>query len=494
MDKTSSERLGNWIIDSELGRGGMGRVYLAHEDPAVNPQSRKAAVKVLAPELAQEVGFQQRFQREIDILAKLDHPHIVRFFDSGVQDRKYFYAMEFIKGRNFEEILREKGRLKWEEVLDVALQVCPALKHAHDYGIIHRDLKPQNLLQAEDGAVKLTDFGVAKVFAGKQLTATGGLVGTAEYLSPEQAAGKPVTNRSDLYSLGVVLYMLLTGRQPFHGRSVLDLMHKHRFGQFDPPRRLVPEIPPEMDEIICSLLEKDPAHRPANGMVLLRRLESLQRKVERKHQATVAPEATAADTFAETDEELSQPGPATLMSRLMREELQGPPQGPLARIFNKPVVLASGFLVCLGIIVWGIWFRPTSAQEPAISDEPAIVSEAQRFFEQARRLNRAGDPVAAREVWRNLIHSFKGVESEQHWVEKAEQEIDRLQGVPTDEARWAPVGQALQQARKLRDEGKRSQAEEIWNGLENLYNNDPSARDIINEIRRDRAGAPSSEK
>src|SRR5207248_2775992 len=134
-------------------------------------------------------------------------------------------------------------------------------------GIVHRDLKPANLMRTADGVIKLTDFGVAKVFASTPLTATGGLVGTAEYISPEQAAGKPATKRSDLYSLGVVLYTLLTGRLPFEGATMLDLLHKHRFAQFDPPRSLLPELPYEIDEVVCQLLEKDPANRPADGLI-----------------------------------------------------------------------------------------------------------------------------------------------------------------------------------------------------------------------------------
>src|SRR5262249_36701303 len=197
---------------------------------------------VLAVELATEIGFLQRFQREIEILRKLEHPNIVRFYESGQQDVHYWFAMEYVDGPSYQTILGQRNRLPWADVLALALQVAPALKHAHDRGVIHRDPKPSNLLiplpqPGKPPLVKLTDFGIASLFASKHLTVTGGVVGTAEYLSPEQAAGKPVTRRSDLYSLGVVLYTLVTGRPPFEG-DPLDLLHKHRFAQFDRPARI----------------------------------------------------------------------------------------------------------------------------------------------------------------------------------------------------------------------------------------------------------------
>jgi serine/threonine-protein kinase len=480
------ERLGKWVIEKELGRGGMGRVLLAHEDGF---EGHRAAVKVLAPELSTETGFLQRFQREIDILQQLDHPHIVRFYDAGVQDNQYYYAMEFVAGKNFDEVLQERGRLDWRETLVIAMQLCPALKHAHDHGIIHRDIKPQNLLQAEDGTVKLSDFGVARVFAGKQLTATGGLVGTAEFLSPEQAGGKPVSNRSDLYSLGVVLYTMLTGRPPFQGRSVLDLLHKHRFGQFDPPQRIVPDIPAGLDEIICSLLEKDPAHRPANGLVLLRRLEAVQRKLEHKEYMTLAESAgkTESDNPEEEVEAETNPGPATLMSRLMREELAKPPPTPLQKFLNQGWVLGLLFAGCLAVIIWTIWFREPAAVEDAsaaTAANEALPTEVERLYNQAWHLERS-DKVAARALFQSIVNAFKDVPAEKSWVDKAKAKLEKIKEVPPEE-RWKPVREALARARKLRDEGERKEAEVIWNGIEELYASDPSARDILKEVRQDR--------
>src|SRR5437868_9257726 len=167
------DRLGKWVIFQELGRGGMGRVFLAQEELT----GRQAALKVLAGELAQEVGFLQRFQREIDTLSKLEHPNIVRFYEAGFENGLYFYAMEYVEGQNLEQLLEVQGKLPWSEVLDIALQVTPAIRHVHDHGIIHRDLKPSNLIRSSDGKIKLTDFGIAKVFASTHLTATAGIAG-----------------------------------------------------------------------------------------------------------------------------------------------------------------------------------------------------------------------------------------------------------------------------------------------------------------------------
>src|SRR5262245_39326063 len=340
-------RLGNWVIDRELGHGGMGHVYLAHEEPG----GRRAALKVLAAELARESGFLQRFQREIDVLKTLDHPNIIRFYEAGSQDGNFFYAMEYVEGSTYEQLLHERGRLEWHEVLDLALQVCPALKHAHDRGVIHRDIKPSNLMRAADGAVKLADFGIAHVFAGDHLTATGGVVGTGEYLSPEQASGKPVTKRSDLYSLGVVLYTLVTGRTPFQGDNIVDLLHQHRYGQFDKPGRLVPDLPHELDEVICRMLEKDPARRPPDAGVLAKQLDSLQRKLDRKGEQTeagVAADRTLANRPQPRAE--SREGPATFASRVVRQELEAEKHGgPVRQFFNRPVVLVALLLVCVEI-------------------------------------------------------------------------------------------------------------------------------------------------
>ncbi len=387
-------RLGGWVIDREIGQGGMGTVYLAHEAaaegtiPLEGAEPRQAAIKVLAPGLAVDPGFVARFQREIDALRLLCHPNIVRFYDSGQQNNLFYYVMEYVDGRNLEEDVLERGRLHWAEVLDVALQVCPALKHAHDRGIIHRDLKPSNLMRAPGGAeapygvVKLTDFGIAKVFATTHLTATGGVVGTAEYLSPEQAVGKPVSKRSDLYSFGIVLYTLLVGRTPFQGESVVDLLQKHRYGQFEKPSRFVPEVPHDLEEVVCQLLEKDPARRPPDAGVLHRQLDSIRRKLDRKARQTGADGVVPTRAFPGGEVPWRGPGPATLMSRLMRQELEGEKRGgPIRQFFNRPAVLVLLLLLTVGLLVWGLW--PVSAETLYRNGEKLMESKNPEDWDRA---------------------------------------------------------------------------------------------------------------
>lgn len=266
--------IGPWIIDRKLGAGGMGTVYLGTH----NVTGQVAAIKVLPASLAREEGFIERFKREIDSMEKLKSPHIVEFYESGNEGDTYFYAMEYVEGETLTSRLKRDKRLPWPEVIDISLQLCRALKAAHNTGIIHRDLKPSNLMMSPDGTLKLADFGVAQVFASQKLTITGGIVGTVEYMSPEQAKGQRATKKSDLYSFGAVMYVMLTGRPPFSGKTSLDVIHKHQFAQFDRPGLIATDIPKQLEEIVCKLLEKDPDKRFPDSYVLSLRLIEVQKR------------------------------------------------------------------------------------------------------------------------------------------------------------------------------------------------------------------------
>jgi len=266
------EHLGPYRIGRKLGRGGMGTVYEGLQLETNEP----AAIKILSTSLAGDEGFRDRFKVEIETLRKLDHPNIVRLFGFGEQGDHLYYAMELVEGRSLEDELNTGRRFTWREVTEFAIQTCAALKHAHDRGVIHRDIKPANLLLAESGAIKLSDFGIAKLFGGTNLTSVGGVLGTAEYMAPEQTDGRPITQRSDMYSLGGVMYTLLAGRPPFKASTLIEMLQLQRFAQPEPVGRYVSDVPEELQVIVADLLVKDPDQRIATAMVLSRRLEAMR--------------------------------------------------------------------------------------------------------------------------------------------------------------------------------------------------------------------------
>lgn len=260
-------RFGPYSVVRFLGRGGMGAVYEA-TDPSTG---QTVAIKTLQHHHADDETVRRRFQSEIDTLMNLRHPGIARMLGFGEQDGVPFFAMEFVGGRTLEELLRSGRRFSWRETAAVTIEILRALKSAHDHGVVHRDLKPGNLMfpPAPSGGfhVKLTDFGIAKLFGETGNTRSGIVVGTPEYMSPEQAADLPVDQRADLYCLGLVMVAMMTGGPPFRGplREVLECQRSRR-----PPRiaTLVPDVPPALDELIDRLLDKQTANRPANAAVV----------------------------------------------------------------------------------------------------------------------------------------------------------------------------------------------------------------------------------
>ena len=263
--------LGPYRLQQKLGEGGMGAVY-----SAIDNNGRMAAIKILPPHLFQRSGFRARFQIEIDTLRKLDHPNIVKFYGSGELDDVLYYAMEMVEGRSLEGVMQEGRRFHWREVLSIGYQSCRALKHAHDRGIIHRDIKPANLMLTPNEEIKLSDFGIAKLWGNTGLTLDGGPIGTANYMSPEQAEGKRASDRSDLYSLGCMFYALLANRPPFVSNSLVEMLHMQRYIVPDPIRRHAPQVPHELERVIATLLEKDTAKRVPNAAVLIRLLRAVE--------------------------------------------------------------------------------------------------------------------------------------------------------------------------------------------------------------------------
>lgn len=279
----------------------MGAVYAAVNEENDQP----AAIKVLSAILAQDEGFRARFESEIETLRKLRHPNIVRLFGFGETEGQLFYAMELVEGTSLEDQLRGAQRFDWRTATRVGVDVARALRHAHDRGVVHRDIKPANILRTADGTTKLSDFGIARLFGSTRLTAVGGVIGTAEYMAPEQADGRPVTPKADLYSLGGVLYALLAGRPPFEARTLPEMLQLQRYAEPEPVSRFAPDVPKELEQIIHELLAKEPEARVANAALLARRLEATSLGLARREQAfTVETSKTVGDA-SESDFEIS---------------------------------------------------------------------------------------------------------------------------------------------------------------------------------------------
>ena len=510
VEPTLPDRIGPYKVLRKVGSGGMGTVYLGrHVDTDL-----EAAVKVLPSSLAREPGTVDRFEREIDAMRKLTGPHIVRLFESGHDEAtdQMFFAMEYVAGETLVDCIRANRRLPWEQSVDIALQICSALKAAHATSVVHRDLKPSNLLIGNDGIVKLTDFGVAQVFAAQRLTATGGIIGTAEYMSPEQAQGRRCTRASDLYSLGAVLYVMLTGRPPFTGRNAVEIIQKHSTARFDRPTLYSPDIPKILEDVVCNLLEKKPEDRYSDAHVVSLRLKEVVKRVEfaskdetnnrpLNSDGLMSPTATAPsrggqrgseeETFASnllepaTNESASRvredrydgPGSATIMRDAFRAEiLREQEKSPVAALFDN-----TWFLVgCLALLIVGGVFWMNGVQREISGDDDEISVEAvgasgevSRFMRLAKSYRRNGD--TAREV--RLLKALRTVIAHDEQNAEVVNEIDdRLKFLEKRRQLQSDndslIGQTIDRAAELVDAGQSDEALRLLDGLAVLYESD----------------------
>lgn len=498
------ERVGPWIVEKLLGRGGMGEVYRARE--AANASSH-VALKVLSPEMSKHQA--DRFDREVEALRQLQHEHIVHLLDAGQHQGRSWYAMEYVDGLSLADLLEQSGPLPQEEVLKIALQICKALTHAHHQEMVHRDLKPSNLLLSRSGVVKLADFGVAKLFGMNSISAADAVIGTADYISPEQAAGKPVTKRSDLYSLGVVLYQLLTSRLPFQAETAADMLKAHRHASFKPPSHYISDLPHEWDDLIVQLLEKDPEKRPANAGMVADALLRLQRKLARKRPYTVdavRAQPTKIEGGAADEQRRA-------LGRFESLEPEPPPPTPWGRV----LILGAAVTLLVVLLVWGL--RPASADDlgrkvdellsagdwigaeaqlsklrSRLGDEAggawrdkladfdqrlqggqqlarlkremggltftAPSCEAERLFRRGVMEFLQGQAERAKSTWQHVIAAYGGVADQAAWVALAEAALREADKRPDAAAairaalaaaKNEPPGQALRRLRSLRD-------------------------------------------
>jgi tRNA A-37 threonylcarbamoyl transferase component Bud32 len=250
-----------YAIEERVATGGMGTVFVAVDERL----GRRVAIKVLKEELAHDPRFIERFRREARAAGALSHPNVAGVYDFGEDSDRHFMVMEMASGRDLAQVLREEGRLSSDRVVRIGTQIAEAIGHAHNAGLVHRDIKPANVIIGEEDKVKVTDFGIARAAGDATLTATGSVLGTAHYISPEQAAGDKIGPGTDIYSLGIVLYEMLTGTLPFTGDSALAVAMRHVSDEVPRPGELNRDVPDGLDEVVAKATAKAPEDRYASG-------------------------------------------------------------------------------------------------------------------------------------------------------------------------------------------------------------------------------------
>ncbi|MDX1970849.1 MAG: serine/threonine-protein kinase [Planctomycetaceae bacterium] len=539
----SKRMIGPFELGERVGTGGMGVVYRA----TYTKTGMACAIKVLSPDVNESPQVQARFEREIAILKKLQHPHIVRYFGGGKVGTQRFYAMELVTGGSLDGYLKKKGKVPWEEALGFTRQIAEALEHAHTAGVIHRDLKPANLLMTPDGKVKLTDFGIARDTTATALTAAGKTVGTYAYMAPEQIRGKPpVDRRTDLYALGCVLFEMLTGEPPFDSENAGELLVKHL--QEEPPRltSLSPDVPIWLEELVFRLMEKDPDERIFDALALQVALDDIKDKVSRQASLVGSTLGGGVTKTAGADGE-------TKLGTGKKKRKKKSDKTPL---YEQLWFLATALTVVVGLIGWQIqralypseaalfaraqalmskedstyWIDAKNKHLPELlrrfpngkyapeaqtlldkaemhfAEQQALnrkgrepTSEGERLLIQANKFltNEIGDRVSALEVFESMVELLANRPEERVYVLLAKQKIEQITKEGGDKLdRVQLIEDALRRADESADAGRTFEARTIWNSVVTLYKDNQEletlverAKDRLEETRRNRKSA-----
>jgi serine/threonine-protein kinase len=363
---------GRYRVLHRVGSGGMADVVCA-EDLQLG---RKVAIKLLHRRFAQDEEFVERFRREASSAAGLQHPHVVAVYDRGAWDDTYYIAMEYLEGRTLKKLVQEEAPLAAPRAIDLTIQILRAARFAHKRGIIHRDLKPHNVIIDGEGRAKVTDFGIAKAGA-SDMTQTGSIMGTAQYLSPEQAQGQPVSAPSDLYSVGIILYEMLTGRVPFEGESAVTIALKQVSEAPVPPSRHNPQVPPALEAVVLRALEKDPARRFADADEFIAALEHVG-------QGIGGPATAATSVLQATGPMIPIPPPGAYQEVAQVEQrYYGPPEPPVEEALDGDgdgsgrwwVALLVGLIVAGAIVAGLLLTGKDKVQVPNVVGSPQAESE-----------------------------------------------------------------------------------------------------------------------
>ncbi|MDF2715022.1 MAG: serine/threonine protein kinase [Paenibacillus sp.] len=358
---------GRYELLDRIGGGGMALVYKGHD----NLLNRKVAVKILRQQYVHDEEFIRRFRREAQAAASLSHPNVVSIYDVGQEDETHFIVMEYVEGKTLNDLIKERAPLPVEESIRIASQICDALDHAHHNQIIHRDIKPHNILIGKNGRVKVTDFGIARAADASQITQTGSVVGSVHYFSPEHAKGTLTGAQSDLYSLGIVLYQMLTGRLPFLGESPISVALKHLQEDVEEPRKVNPLIPQSVENIILKSMRKKPEERYRSAKEMLQDFDTCLTP-ERRNEAKITFSSSEYDDY--DDSEKTRVLPAIRADHYVQNTMDedAPEQPRKKRGWVKPLVWTVVILLLLALMYVGVRYVKERLEVPE-TDIPNLV-------------------------------------------------------------------------------------------------------------------------
>lgn len=526
-------QLGEWVVEGELGKGSWGVVYRVHHH---QQPSRLMAIKILRDPRTKDPAFHLRFQAEMAVLRRLDHPHIIKYYDHGLYEDYPYYVMELIEGGSFDRLIRERHRIPWEEVLTISIQIVSALRYAHRRGILHRSLKPSNVLEFGPGQVKIGDFGILKLLTDSSIAPAASPVLEPVYSSPEQLSGKALSKRSDFYCYGTLLYTMLVGRPPFAATNFVEVVQKVCFTLPERPIHYLPDLPEEIDSLITKLLAKEPGHRPGSGTLLLRELERIWSDLERKQRLGKKPEFPPMGSDADV----------TIDPEVEDDSHEYTSVEPTENRWRKALLLLLALILVIAILIWAFFFRGESAEFLISQARPLMESsnyedwekgwdeylsklarrypdqytdeveegkfrvdrlrelrgsvlasrlrhyhsEAERFYDEGYRLSKAGDIHNARQKWKHLLVVFRDDESEQKWIFAAQLGLRLVVEKKFDDraelADAQRVRQELQREvarlQQYRSEGNTPKADELRKSLEALYEGHPVFEDFRTEL------------
>ncbi len=352
---------GRYHMVERIAAGGMGEVFRAHDAVL----AREVAIKVLHRSLAGDPAFVDRFRREARAAASLAHPNIVAVYDWGAVDSVYYMVMEYVRGPSVRHLLNEQGRMEPAQAAEILRQTLLALGHAHREGFVHRDMKPENLLVTQDGTVKVADFGLARAYADGRVTQAGAVTGTVQYLAPEQIRGEPADPRSDLYSLGIVAYELLTGKLPFTGETAMAIAYKHLSDRVPAPSTILPNLPAELDGFVAAATDRDRELRPESADVMRMDLDVISRQLPSASRLSAL--VRDIPSIIVEGGETTEVGVRLETASVPRMERRLRRRRTLKRIFGAILLLG-----LLSTAAWGTWTYaiPHTAVIPALVGEP----------------------------------------------------------------------------------------------------------------------------